>query len=41
MMECSLAKRTLRNKEVDSISDVLWEVYLLKAAFPILVKLLL
>ena len=40
MMECLLAKRTVRNKKMDSISDVLREVYLLKAAFPILVKLL-
>ncbi len=28
------------NKEMESINDVLWEVYLLKAAFPTLVKVL-
>ena len=39
-MECTLAKRTLQNKEMESISDVLREVYLLKEAFPTLVKLL-
>ena len=39
-MECTLAKKALQNKEMDSINDVLWEVYLLKAAFPKLVKLL-
>ena len=39
-MKCTLAKQTLQNKEMESISDVLREVYLLKEAFPILVKLL-
>ena len=39
-MECTLAKRTLQNKEMESINDALWEVYLLKEAFPTLVKLL-
>ena len=39
-MECTLAKRTLQNKEMESINDVLQEVYLLKEAFPTLVKLL-
>ena len=39
-MECTLAKRTLLNKEMESVNDVLQEVYLLKKAFPTLVKLL-
>ena len=39
-MECTLAKRTLQNKEMESINDVLREVCLLKEAFPTLVKLL-
>ena len=39
-MECRLAKQTLQNKEMQSINDVLQQVYLLKAAFPNLVKLL-
>ena len=39
-MECTLAKRTLQNKEMESINDVLREIYLLKEAFPTLVKLL-
>ena len=39
-MECSLAKRTLRGKDFDCISEVLLEVTPLRAAFPTLVKLL-
>lgn len=39
-MECTLAKRTLQNKEMKNINDVLQEVYQLRAAFPTLVKLL-
>ena len=42
-MECHLAKRTLNSKEakdIVSISDVLLELYPLKVAFPIVIKLL-
>ena len=39
-MECTPANQTLQNKEMEIINDVLREVYLLKEAFPTLVKLL-
>ena len=38
-MECSLAKHTLNGKELDEVIDVLRELFPLKAAFPLLVKL--
>ena len=38
IMEYTLAKRTLQNKEMESINDVLREVYLLKEVIPTLVK---
>ena len=40
MMECTLAKRTLQGKDLNSINDVLREVHPLKSAFPTLLKLL-
>ena len=40
MMECTLAKRILQGKDLNSINDVLQEMYLLKSAFPTLHKLL-
>ena len=40
MMECILAKRTVQGKDLNSINDVLREVYPLKSAFPTLLKLL-
>ena len=40
MMKCTLAKRTLQDKDLNSINDVFREVYLLKSAFPTLHKLL-
>ena len=39
-MECILAKRTLRSKVIDCISEVLLEISSLRTAFPTLVKLL-
>lgn len=38
-MECSLAKRTLMEKDMDSVSDVVKEIAPLYSAFPTLVKL--
>ena len=39
-MECILAKRTLVGKDISSISDVLTEVFPLRAAFPTLLRVL-
>ena len=39
-MECTLAKQTLHGKEMETINDVLKELFPLKTAFPNLVKLL-
>ena len=39
-MECTLAKHTLNGKELDIIIDVLCELSPLRAAFPLLVKLI-
>ena len=39
-MECIITKRTLKNKEITTINDVLLEVLPLKDAFPELLKLL-
>ncbi len=39
-MECTLAKRTVNGKDMDSISDFLLEISPLRTAFPTLVKLL-
>ena len=39
-MECVIAKRTLKNKEITTINDVLLEIIPLHEAFPALVKLL-
>ena len=39
-MECSLAKHTLNGTELDEVIDVLRELFPLKAAFPLLVKLI-
>ena len=41
-MECTLAKRTLQGKDLETIiiNDVLKELFPLKTAFPNLVKLL-
>ena len=39
-MECTIAKRTLKNKEINSINEVLLELLPLREAFPELVKLL-
>ena len=39
-MECTLAKHTLNGKELDEIIDVLRELSPLRAAFPLLVKLI-
>ena len=39
-METVLAKRALKDKDITSISDVIHEVYQLKAAFASLLKLL-
>ena len=39
-MECSLAKHNLNGKELDEVIDVLRELFPLKAAFPLLVKLI-
>jgi len=39
-MECTLASRTLADKELETINDVLLEIAPLKSAFPNLVKLL-
>ena len=39
-MEATLARRSLKGKDMDSISDVIRELYLLEDAFPTLLKLL-
>ena len=39
-MECKLAKHTLSGKEMEGINDVLVELLPLKAAFPVLVKMI-
>jgi len=39
-MECKLALRTLSGKEMESINDVFVELLPLKAAFPVLVKMI-
>ena len=39
-MECILAKQTLQGKDLETINDVLKEIFPLKTAFPNLVKLL-
>ena len=39
-MECVIAKRTLKEKNITTINDVLSEIVPLKEAFPVLVKLL-
>ena len=39
-IECTLAKRTLHGKELETINDVLKEIFPLRTAFPNLVKLL-
>ena len=39
-IECTLAKHTLQGKEIDTINDVLKELFPLKTAFPNLVKVL-
>lgn len=39
-MECTLAKHTLNGKQLDEVIDVLHELSPLKAAFPLLVKLI-
>ena len=39
-MECTIAKRTLKNKEINTINEVLTELLPLREAFPELVKLL-
>ena len=39
-MECTLVKHTLNGKELDEIIDVLCELSPLRAAFPLLVKLI-
>ena len=39
-MECKLTKRTLSGKEMEGINDVLFELLPLKAAFPVLVKMI-
>ena len=39
-MECVIAKRTLKDKDITTINDVLLEIVPLREAFPVLVKLL-
>ena len=39
-MECVIAKRTLKDKDITTINDVLSEIVPLREAFPVLVKLL-
>ena len=39
-MECKLAKHTLKGKQLDEVIDVLHELSPLRAAFPLLVKLI-
>ena len=39
-MECVIAKRTLKDKNITTINDVLSEIVPLKEAFPVLMKLL-
>lgn len=39
-MECVIAKRTLKDKNITTINDVLLEIVPLREAFPVLVKLL-
>jgi len=39
-MECTIAKRMLKDKEMTSINDVLLEIVSKKAAFPVLISLL-
>ena len=39
-MECTIAKRTFKNKEMNTINDTLSELLPLKDAFPELVRLL-
>ena len=39
-MECKLAKRTLSGKEMEGINDVLVELLPLRAAFPVLGKMI-
>ena len=39
-MECVIAKRTLKDKSITTINDVLLEIVPLQEAFPVLVKLL-
>ena len=38
-MECVIAKRTLKDKDVTTINDVLLEIVPLREVFPVLVKL--
>lgn len=39
-MECVIAKRILKDKEITTINDVLLEIVPLQEAFPVLIKLL-
>jgi len=39
-MECIIAKRMLKDKEIASINDILLEIVPMKAAFPVLISLL-
>ena len=39
-MECAIAKRILRDRDITTINDVLLEMMQLQEAFPVLVKLL-
>ena len=39
-MECTLAKKSLNGKDLDEVIDVLKELSPLRAAFPLLVKLI-
>ena len=39
-IECSLAKQNLLGKDLNGISDVLIELFSLRIAFPLLIKLL-
>ena len=39
-MECVIAKRTLKDKEINSINDVLLEIIPLQQVFSVLTKLL-
>jgi len=39
-MECTIAKRMLKDKEIASINDILLEIVSTKAAFPVLISLL-